>query len=110
MPTYQYDCPAGHVFDSVRRIADRKTATCQCGAEGVLNPYPAGNANGVIQDSIEGGIEIRHGLCHPDGTPRKFYSKSEIRAAEKASGWTNAVEHKPDSHGSDRSKHTSRWI
>lgn len=39
----------------------------------------------VIADDIPGGVEIAHGLCNADGTPRRFYSKSAIRmaAAEK---------------------------
>lgn len=40
---------------------------------------PHGKTNlSVIGDDIPGGIEIRHGLCNEDGTPRKYYSKSEI--------------------------------
>lgn len=42
----------------------------------------------VQQDSIEGGVEIRHGLVHPDGSPRTFYSKTEMKAAQQATGWT----------------------
>jgi hypothetical protein len=38
-----------------------------------------GAAPGVIPDGIPGGIEIRHGLCNDDGTPRRYYSKTEIR-------------------------------
>lgn len=106
MPIYAYVCGCGHEFDYIQRIADRATAPCpkcRAAAEHVLRPAA------VIQDSIEGGLDIRHGLCWPDGTPRRFYSKSEIRAAEKASGWTNAVEHIP-TPGSDKSPHTSRWV
>ena len=54
-------------------------------------------------------ITIKHGLCHPDGTPRRFTSKEEIRRAEKSSGWVNHVVHM-GSKGSDKSKHTSRWV
>lgn len=40
----------------------------------------------VQQDSIEGGLEIHHGLCNEDGTPRTYYSRSEMRQACAAKG------------------------
>ncbi len=46
----------------------------------------------VIQDSIEGGLVIEHGLCNHDGTPRTYYSQSEIDRECKARGlmrWTD---------------------
>ena len=63
----------------------------------------------VIQDSIEGGIEIKHGLCNPDGSPKKYYSKSEIAKEAKRRGLTNHVEH-VTSPGTDKNKYTTRWI
>lgn len=68
-----------------------------------------GSANGVVDDSIPGGLEIKHALCHPDGTPRRFDSKSDIAREAKRLGWTNVVEHIP-SRGSDKSPHTTRWV
>ena len=35
----------------------------------------------VWADDIPGGVEIQNGLCHADGSPRRFYSRSAIRAA-----------------------------
>lgn len=64
---------------------------------------------GAISDEIPGGIEIKHGLCHEDGTPRRYYSKSEIMREAKARGMTNYVVHQPV-RGSDKSPHTTRWI
>lgn len=64
----------------------------------------------VSQDGIPGGLLIRHGLCNPDGSPRRYDSKSEIRKEAKRRGLTNHVEHLPDRKGSDRSKHTQRFI
>jgi hypothetical protein len=66
-----------------------------------------GKANSVIGDEID--VEIKHGLCAPDGSPRRFRSRSELRQAEKAAGWVNRVEHL-GTKGGDRSKHTTRWI
>jgi len=70
---------------------------------------PRSSKAAVISDEIPGGVEIRHGLCHPDGTPRKFFSKSEIARAAKAAGLVNVVRH-VGAKGSDKSKHTVRWF
>lgn len=40
----------------------------------------------VWQDSIPGGLAIAHGLCHADGTPRTYYSRSEIKQAAAVKG------------------------
>jgi hypothetical protein len=76
-------------------------------------PYcPHGRgANSAIGDDIPGGIEIRHGICNEDGTPRRYYTHSAMRAEAKRRGVYNHVEHVPNpSSGSDRSKWTTRWI
>lgn len=44
-------------------------------------------AHSVITDEIPGGVLIQHGVCHEDGTPRKFYSKSAIREAAFQQGY-----------------------
>lgn len=66
---------------------------------------PHGFGSGVVvADDIPGGVEIRHGLCNSDGTPRRYYSKSEIAREAKARGFENRVRH------IDGSPHTSRHI
>ena len=45
----------------------------------------------VWADDIPGGTLIAHGLCHADGTPRRFDSRSAIRRAAAEKGlipWT----------------------
>ncbi|AFH21409.1 FmdB-like transcriptional regulator [Cronobacter phage CR3] len=51
MPTYSYKCPGcGAVFDKNRKIADRKTATCNCGATAVQSlSAPRGIKNGYFE-------------------------------------------------------------
>lgn len=49
-----------------------------------LQPRPRHIA--IWQDTIEGGIEIAHGLCNADGTPRRYDSRSAIRDEAKARG------------------------
>jgi len=66
-------------------------------------------ANGVIPDEIPGGVEIRNGLCNADGTPHRYYSKSEIAREAAKRGLVNHVVH-IGSKGSDKSPHTVRWV
>jgi hypothetical protein len=63
----------------------------------------------VIGDDIPGGMEIANGLCNPDGSPRRYYTKSEIAREAKARGYHNHVEH-VTAKGTDKSPHTTRWI
>jgi hypothetical protein len=64
-------------------------------------------AAGVISDECD--VWIEHGLCHPDGSPKRFTSKAAIRAEAAALGLRHHVEHVP-MRGSDKSPHTVRWI
>lgn len=88
--------------------------TCEkCGDTLVVGDWPfcphgAGHSN-VITDDIAGGVEIRHGLCNEDGTPRRYYSKSEIAKEAKRRGMTNIVEH-VSPMDSDKARYTTRWI
>lgn len=53
--------------------------------------YPeSGPANTILisTDDIPGGVEIRHGLCNEDGTPRRYYSKTDIRREANRRGLT----------------------
>lgn len=58
---------------------------------------PHGKTNfSVIGDDIPGGVWIRHGLCNADGTPRKYYSKSEMAKEAEKRGLINNASGKPD--------------
>lgn len=46
----------------------------------------------VIGDDIPGGYEVRHGLCNGDGSPRRYYSRSEMRKEADRRGLVNHVE------------------
>lgn len=74
-----------------------------------LSRVHLGTSAGVKQDSIPGGVYIEHGLCHADGTPRRFDSHSEMHRFAKQHGWQNHVEHQ-GGKGGDKSKHTQRFI
>ena len=47
-----------------------------------------GQAPGVLGDTIPGGVWIRHGLCHADGTPKRYDSLTEIRREAARRGYT----------------------
>lgn len=81
------------------------TGSMACG--GTLERTWLGKAASVIGDEID--VEIKHGLCWPDGTPRRFRSRSELKRVERQSGWSNHVVHIGE-RGSDKSPHTSRWV
>jgi len=64
--------------------------TCVCGTQ--MEWLPKRGQGVHIQDSIEGGVLIHHGLCNDDGSPKRYYSRSEIRKAAEARGLVNHVE------------------
>lgn len=73
-------------------------------------PHGIGSSN-AISDSIPGGIEIRHGICNEDGTPHRYYYKSDMIKEAKRRGVTNIDTHVTDPRsGSDKNKHTKPWF
>jgi hypothetical protein len=42
----------------------------------------------IATDDIPGGMLVPHAICNDDGTPKRYYSKSEIREAARQKGWT----------------------
>lgn len=101
-------CFNDHIGTDVWRIDGQTPACTECGSP-TERLYQAGSSAPVIGDDIPGGIDIRHGLCHEDGSPQRFYSKSSIAAAAKAKGLQQFVRHAPPP-GTDKSKHTQRFI
>lgn len=61
----------------------------------MLRTYLPGQMASVVGDDIPGGVEIKHGICNPDGTPKKYYSHSEIRRAADQAGYVNRPERGP---------------
>jgi hypothetical protein len=55
-----------------RPLSDGEHGLYQC-------PLEPRRSHVVWADDIPGGLVIEHGLCNPDGTPRTYYSHSEIR-------------------------------
>ena len=116
MPFYDRRCQSCEdwVIDSWETMSDSGDRLClKCGGSSVRahrsTALPDGRVRGVIGDYCD--ITIKHGLCNPDGTPRRYTSKSDIKREAEKRGFTNLVEHKGDERrGGDKSKHTSRWV
>jgi hypothetical protein len=106
---YDRVCADGHqMLDRYEKINfDEQVLCVECNKPALRTLLP-GRAPGVIGDDIPGGVWIKHGICNEDGTPRKYYSKSEMAAEAKRRGLTNRVEHVANP-GSDKSTHTTRW-
>ena len=47
---------------------------------------PRRTAPVVWVDDIPGGVLMTNGICNEDGTPKRYYSRTEIREACKAKG------------------------
>lgn len=61
----------------------------------------------VIGDECD--VWAQHGLCNEDGSPRHYTSKQEMSREAARRGLTNYVTHLPGK-GTDKSKHTVRWV
>lgn len=84
-----------------------------CGGRWVALAVMPGQRRAVVTDDIPGGVEIRHGLCNDDGTPRRYYSKTEIRheAARRGMAWHYDANIFAPIRGSDRAiDGTRKWV
>ena len=111
MPIFDRQCYNGHtLIDCYEPVTPPDVVCPECNEP--TQRVWLGKANSVIQDSIEGGIWIRHGLVDEEsGEPVKYYSKSEITREAKRRGLVNLVEHVTDpKSGSDKSKFTTKWF
>jgi hypothetical protein len=82
-------------------------ACAKCGAT-TIRVY-TGHASHVHGDDIPGGILIYNGICNKDGSPKRYYSKSEMARVAKQKGLVNNVRH-IGGQGSDKNKHTQRFV
>ena len=88
MKKRRYVCEEDHELIEIRWGKD-PLPTCSTCSKLMEETYLTVHKSAMINtDEIPGGLEIKHGICNPDGTPRKFYSKSEIRKAANEAGWS----------------------
>lgn len=92
-------------LDHLERDEDKSRPDC-CG-QSMERVFLPTNRGTVIGDEID--ITVKNGLCHADGTPRRFRSRTELQKAEQAAGQMNYVVHRGTKDG-DKSPHTSKWI
>lgn len=109
MPVYDRKCDhCGKLLLDVVEPINSPDLPCTCGHGHKVRVWLPGNAPTAISDSIPGGVEIKNGICNLDGTPRTYYSHSEMRAEAKRRGVVNLVRHL-GTRDSDKSKHTTKW-
>lgn len=106
MPIYDLICSNNHIQRDLYLKVGERPPCPECGA--TTDTYWESSAS-VIPDEIPGGMWVHHGICNEDGTPRKYYSKSEMAAEAKRRGLVNLVRHAPESLESDKSRHTIKW-
>lgn len=75
-----------------------------CGACGqpACPEGPSNRAPAVVPDEIPGGVLVPHAICHPDGTPKRYYSRSEMDRAARASNWVR--------EGETPKSRNDRWV
>lgn len=93
-------------------IAPSEDKTFSCSVDGCLGTMERAwlmgqGANHVHGDECD--VQIRHGLCNPDGSPQRFRSKSAMKKEGQRRGYTNLVEHLSGRSG-DRCKATQRFV
>lgn len=87
MPMYDMKCwKCGDVVE-VFRHHPPEPELCLCGKGLRERTILPSKRRAVTPDEIPGGILIHHGLCNEDGTPKRYYSNSEIARAAKEKGW-----------------------
>ena len=107
MPMFDRLCEAcsRQIIDCMEPVTPPDVPCPDCG--GVTRRAWFGKPANVIGDEID--VSIQNGICNPDGTPRRFTSRTELREAERKSGYANYVVHR-GTNGGDKSPHTSRWV
>lgn len=71
-----FQCACGEKLQKLAWNYDA-APTCKCGATMEADYEALGQAAAVIGDEID---EVHaHGICHPDGTPRRVRSRTEKR-------------------------------
>lgn len=111
MPMYDRKCHECQTIkeDCWESMSANEPIPCKCGGK-LVRVILSHRQPSVIGDDIPGGVLIENAICNPDGTPKRYYSKSEIARAAEAAGWTpTGNKHVPDNRESDKSKATTRW-
>ena len=106
MPMFDVSCPKCEWERPDTYVSGSMPLCPQCGS--LTNKlWKTGSFPNVVDDTYVGGLTVEN--LGP--TPITFQSRSEHRAYLKAHGFTPKVRHVgTPGEGSDKSKHTSRWV
>ena len=104
MPIYDFVCHACNTAEE-RLVWSRELREQHCACGRLMDPAFTGRAPTMIRDSIRGGQVIENLGPHP----KRYFSRTEIRDEMRARGVEQKVRHVGEP-GSDKSKHTTRWI
>ena len=88
-------------------VEDGQYPSCELCEYSTVRMWAMGSSANVNGDECY--VLIKNGLCHPNGAPKLYTSKAAIRRDEKITGWKQHVTHVP-SPGSDKNKHTQRFV
>lgn len=102
MPMYDRRCAQGHLQLDCYEPMEAPVVPCATCGTSTERVHLPGAAPAVIGDEID--VEIKHGLCHEDGTPRRFRSRQDLHRATEAKGLMPYVRHH------DGSRFTRRWV
>ncbi len=91
MPMYDRKCSVCETvsLDHWEPIGAPEVKCTKEGCVGVTERVFLPKTRAIISDEIPGGIWIQHGICNEDGTPRKYYSKSEMAKEASRRGLVN---------------------
>lgn len=81
-----YVCPDGHEYREASWASEPTPVCPTCRQTGEINYRHSnhGRSPAMIGDEID--IWVKNGICNDDGSPKRYRSKSEIRAAAAARG------------------------
>lgn len=83
---WQTECKCGFKGGQMGWDYDLPFACPKCDLDTDLVSDVVGRSSGVVTDDIPGGMLIHNGICHDDGTPKRYYSKTDIKRAANAKG------------------------
>lgn len=80
-------CPKCDTVAKIWDWSDKLPLPCPtCTTSTYLYIETKGDAPGIATDSLVGGLDVRHGVCWPDGSPRRFDSKTDLKRALNEAG------------------------